>query len=85
MNAEKHERSLLKAVSDAGSTPAASTKLFIFNRLYDYCAEICAECMGLIAIRPFTRRADLLRNAWLFLYQIRCEKLVHKIGQTNSP
>ena len=26
MNAEKHERSLLKVVSDAGSTPAASTK-----------------------------------------------------------
>jgi len=25
MNAEKHERSLLKVVSDAGSTPAAST------------------------------------------------------------
>jgi len=27
MNREKHESSLLKEISDAGSTPAASTKL----------------------------------------------------------
>ena len=30
MNAEKHECSLLKVVSDAGSTPAASTKYKLF-------------------------------------------------------
>jgi len=35
MNAEKHECSLLPVVSDAGSTPAASTtyKLFTLNNL----------------------------------------------------
>jgi len=32
-NAEKHERSLLKVVSDAGSTPAAST---ITNSYYQH-------------------------------------------------
>jgi hypothetical protein len=50
MNAEKHESSLLKVVSDVGSTPAASTilKSFIPNDLHlrtknrvDFCTVFC--------------------------------------------
>ena len=38
-NAEKHECSLLKVVSDVGSTPTASTisKFFFLNDLVDPC------------------------------------------------
>jgi hypothetical protein len=34
MNWKKHESSLLEALSDVGSTPTASTKPFIINKLY---------------------------------------------------
>ena len=42
LNAEKHECSLLKVVSDAGSTPAASTiyKYFIISSLVSSLDEL---------------------------------------------
>ena len=46
MNAEKHECSLLKVVSDVGSTPTASTisKLFKNNNIQNTIDELIKYC-----------------------------------------
>ena len=50
MNAEKHECSLLKVVSDVGSTPTASTiyKPFVINTHVNTVAVLCSKLRSVV-------------------------------------